>query len=952
MSTTHVLDEPFFQFDPFEGLSSPTPPMNPASSDVNPLTLEDDQSIQVESEAGRNPRDKGKSVSRPMPIMISPADAPEFDSFSMSPSWSASSSYPDTPDIHTALPSPAGSSSFPSFTLGSFNSITGWQSSSSDLNPDALIIGTSQDRKGKGRERDDGVPSIPSLTFASSAFDCMGLPESARPVVNEPPIESLSVGADQSDSSSSTAAATRNSPSRRHSFSYTRSRRPSSFTRIKARFILPSRAHARKVLSKKLPPPPVQLAIPQLTQTASIHTHSPTPLSLEVKLPLDEGVLETTDLCISLFKTKGRSNSSPLPICALDYIPVLSEDAFVPITFSRNLFDEVLPRELKLQIILSLVALHKSDQLKLISQAEWSVTRAISSKNRWMGKDKAIRELIKLSRVSKAWRNLMYDGQLWSTLDFHSFPMISKTLLSHIAKRGGRFITSIDLSGHVHVNPSTLLDITDNMCLAVPTSIPFTQLTRLDLRRCTALSTRSLHYLLVRSPGLRQVCFRGLPSVTNTTCDIIAMYNPRIAKLDLNRCPNMDGEGLKRLASAVKARGDLLQLTELRVSGLKNIDDNTMAILGQVAPFLEVLDLSYIRQLHNSALDAFVAVADDGKIASESVLLTAREAGRDPSDSTRYRRRVTRLRHLSLSSCSLLTDIACSHLAYAVPRLEFLELGGIGEDLSDEGLIRLLNTTPMIRRLDLEDAVDITDAVLSALTPAPSDTSKGAKTVQLQPGHALEHLVISYAIGITDNALFALIERCTQLRVLEADNTRMGPSVLRKFCELQRINSKIVAVDCRSITESVVKELAPKVRPRRGWRGWDARKLRFLDGRDFGDVGNGEKDKEKEAIMKVGQGQDELDDKRVVLKSFYSWQIVDAVWSARDKRRKAVSRRKANESSGSTETDSEYANGAEESRTGGIRWWSPGGRRSRSASGNNSPAVIPDFNGGDGCVIM
>jgi F-box and leucine-rich repeat protein 2/20 len=452
--------------------------------------------------------------------------------------------------------------------------------------------------------------------------------------------------------------------------------------------------------------------------------------------------------------------------------------------------------------------------------------------------------------ISEGWKDLVYDGQLWSTLDFHSFPAMSKTTLLNIAKGGGHFINAIDLSGHVYVSPATLVDIT-NICLpSVFTSLPFTQLTSINFRGCTALTTRSIHYLLVRSPGLQQVCFRGLQSVTNTTCDIIAMYCPRITKLDLNRCRNMDGEGLKRLASAVKARGDLLQLTELKISGLRNIDDDTMALVGQVAPFLEVLDLSYSRELHNSALAALVS-ADDNDLACETVLLAAREAGREPNDSGRYRRRVTRLRHLSLSSCALLTDIACSHLAHAVPRLEFLELAGIGEELGDDGLVRLLKTTPMIRRLDLEDASLISDAVLNAITPRLPQSSNGAESVQLQPGGALEHLVISYASGITDGALLSLIRRCPRLKVLEADNTRMGPDVLQKFCELQRPDSKIVAVDCRNITESQVKELASLVRPRRGWRRWDARKLRFLDGRDFGAGQNsGETDKDKEAVMK------------------------------------------------------------------------------------------------------
>jgi F-box/leucine-rich repeat protein 2/20 len=95
-----------------------------------------------------------------------------------------------------------------------------------------------------------------------------------------------------------------------------------------------------------------------------------------------------------------------------------------------------------------------------------------------------------------------------------------------------------------------------------------------------------------------------------------------------------------------------------------------------------------------------------------TVSLTAGKAGRNPNDNRRYRRRITRLRHLSLSSRTLLTDIACSHLAYAMPQLFFLELGRVGGDLKDDGIVRLLETLPNLRKLDLEDAIEITDSVL------------------------------------------------------------------------------------------------------------------------------------------------------------------------------------------------------------------------------------------------
>jgi len=388
---------------------------------------------------------------------------------------------------------------------------------------------------------------------------------------------------------------------------------------------------------------------------------------------------------------------------------------------------------------------------------------------------------------------------------------------------------------------------------------------------------------------------------------------------------NVDGEGICRLIAAGMNRGDNLLLKELRVSGMKRVDDDVLATLGKGAPLLEVLDLSYIRDLHNSALEAFVSCSeDDGDTQFETVLLTSREAGRDQTDSTRYRRRVTRLRHLSLSSCVLLTDNACTILAHTVPCLEFLEMAGIGADLRDDGLVRLLNTTPFIRKLDLEDASEITDTVIAAITP-----SSLTRNSTLEPGHALEHLGVSYAANLSEEAFLSLIQNCSHLSVLEADNTRISGTVLKEFVRLSRnrkmVDPVAVVIDCRGVGESLVKELSGSTRPRKGWRSYEARKLGYVDGRDKED-------------LKVGR--DECDSKRVVLKSFYSWQTVDAVRAAREKRRKA--KRAANASGGSTSDSDDVFSGR-------ARWWSPSGRRS---SGNTSPTVL-DVNGDrDQCRII
>ena len=483
-----------------------------------------------------------------------------------------------------------------------------------------------------------------------------------------------------------------------------------------------------------------------------------------------------------------------------------------------------------------------------------------------------------------------------------------------------------------------MTEIIDHLCLDNSRALlPYTQLTSINLQGCTGLTTRNLHHLLARCKSLQTLSVIGLGAVTNTTCDIISKSCPQIVVLNMNRCSNMDANGIQALAAAAINRQEHLPLKELRLSGLKNVTDSMMAALGKAAPYLEVLDLGYARQLHNSALEAFVACDehDSVDLGVETVVVIARDLGRESNGVGKLKRRVTRLRHLVLSSCVFLTDTACSNLAFSVPKLEFLELAGMGAGMRDEGLIRLLSRTSYIRRLDLEDAFDITDDVLTAITPATENILPKADVQEdKQPGHVLQHLNVSFAANISDNAFLALIRKCPHLTVLEADSTRMGSTVLKEFIHLSRqrkaINPKIVAVDCRGIGESFVKEMSPMTRPRLGWRAYGARKLLYLDAKD-----------ENEEDLKIGQ--DECDVYRVVLKSFYSWQTVDAVKAVMEKRKKSTTKR-------TSDSSSELE--ASELGRSSMRWWSPSGRRAARGSGRTSPVpTLPDPNI-DGCRTM
>lgn len=269
---------------------------------------------------------------------------------------------------------------------------------------------------------------------------------------------------------------------------------------------------------------------------------------------------------------------------------------------------------------------------------------------------------------------------------------------------------------------------------------------------------------------------RAIPVVTNNTCTVLFTHCPLLVSVDLSRCPNIDAFGVALLTGRAPTQIGHLQgspppparpMKELRLAGLKSIDDDLLGALAGGMPSLQILDLSGCKSLTDDHLRSFVTVTSASSNPSgrpdpgiRFVVLSSRDMGQDPASSTIYFKRLTSLRHLNLSSCTHLTDVGLGHLAHTMPRLEFLEVAGFGPRMRDEGLVKLLETTPGIRKLDLENASEITDIVLGTLTPDEDGIGPGAK---------LEHLVLSYVGRVTAEAMLTLVRNCKRLRVLEAD---------------------------------------------------------------------------------------------------------------------------------------------------------------------------------------
>jgi F-box/leucine-rich repeat protein 2/20 len=451
MSNTHGIDN-LFHFDEYTGSPSLSTALHSASSldssaqtmpshDVPPASEEPGE--QVEEVVG-----KGKGVTQPMPIR---APMPVVhDLFDMS---NSDADLPSTSSAsHQSLFLPPPLSSEPSSSLFDDNP-QDFYLDTENL-PSASESGL-DNWKGKGKE--EQPPILPPLSFSPTQFGYgqvfspplalalsspgpssygsnHGLSMTYSTTYNEPEVRGA-VDLPVSNTVPPTLSpgdincpAVKRIPTRSRSLSNlsvysTRSLAARSMSRIKLKF---SRPNTPSNLTRKLlfgrnpdksddvcPPHTVVNQTPGVDMVdAGINVFSSqwrTHLKVD---ELDSTIAQVSSLCLQDAEPrppcchpfplmhKGRSKSSPFPLSALDYIPITTTDIFSPIpVVVRNHFDELLPQELRLQILASLVTLHEMDYLRIIKEDRWTVAKASSSRNRWVGRDKGIRELVRMSRV-------------------------------------------------------------------------------------------------------------------------------------------------------------------------------------------------------------------------------------------------------------------------------------------------------------------------------------------------------------------------------------------------------------------------------------------------------------------------------------------------------------------------------------------------------------------------
>lgn len=388
------------------------------------------------------------------------------------------------------------------------------------------------------------------------------------------------------------------------------------------------------------------------------------------------------------------------------------------------------------------------------------------------------KELVRASIVSKSFRQLCYDGQLWTSFDASDFYKdIPAESLAKIVVAAGPFVKNLNLRGCVQVEHYQRAEVVVKACQ---------NLVRATLEGCRNFKRDTLHILLANNERLAHVNLTGLVAVNNQTCKVIARACPQLESFNVSWCTHMDARGIKTILN------NCHRLRDLRAGEIRGFAAEDVAESIFLADNLERLVLSGCSDINDTALQIMVTGINP------------------PMDILEHRAIVPprRFRHLDLSRCSLLTADGLQVLAHNVPHLEGLQLSGCTE-LTDSALEGILATAPRLTHLDLEELSQLTNTLLSEhLAKAPC-------------ARHLEYLSISYCENLGDAGMLPVIKECKSLRNMDMDNTRISDLVLTEAAAMvrersvrstnagtrPRVTLNMVVYDCQNVSWTGIREV-------------------------------------------------------------------------------------------------------------------------------------------------
>ncbi|CAK7232722.1 hypothetical protein SCUCBS95973_009198 [Sporothrix curviconia] len=387
------------------------------------------------------------------------------------------------------------------------------------------------------------------------------------------------------------------------------------------------------------------------------------------------------------------------------------------------------------------------------------------------------KEVIRVSRVNKKFHKLCFDGQLWTTFDASQFYQdIPVKALAKIMISAGPFVKDLNLRGCIQIEKYQDALLMASAC---------NNLVNATLEGAF-FDSKNVEQLLRRNQKLAHINLTGLTCVSNETCLTLAQHCTQLEVLNLSWCKSATAVGVQTVLKSCP------KLRDLRVGEIRGFDSLDVAKTFFETNQLERLVMSGCSDLTDNSFKAMLHSIDPQiDLLTDRPIVPAR-----------------RFRHLDLSRCTRLTDRGVAALGYCVPDLEGLVLGGCGT-LTDEALEPIFASAPKLSHLDLEDLVELKNALFSNHL-AKADCVK-----------TLKHLSISYCEDIGDTGMIPVFRACTNLRSVEMDNTRVSDLSLAEAAAMVRarasrataraerpyVGLSLAVYDCPNISQTGVREI-------------------------------------------------------------------------------------------------------------------------------------------------
>ncbi|KAI8885152.1 RNI-like protein [Backusella circina FSU 941] len=258
----------------------------------------------------------------------------------------------------------------------------------------------------------------------------------------------------------------------------------------------------------------------------------------------------------------------------------------------------------------------------------------------------------------------------------------------------------------------------------------------LILKDCKNVSEASLIHFFQKkhiTQNLRVLDVSNLDIIKDSV--LLPLRLPNLEKLNIGWCKNMTGPGLIPLLDSCSST-----LRFLKLNGCPQLDNDTAAaVFGRQLPNLSHLSLASCTSLTDDGLFEFLK----------------------SNDNTHSHSNIT---HLNLSNCARLTDASLRHLSLYLLKLTHLEVAGCVL-MTDQGFCYMSPRLRTLVHLDLEDLQQITGITVRSVANHQAN---------------LERLCLSNCTQISDDAIHHLILHgtCHKLQHLELDNCTITDEVL------------------------------------------------------------------------------------------------------------------------------------------------------------------------------